>query len=104
MKNYYVYILASRRNGTLYTGVTNNLTRRAYEHKNDFIKGFTEKYGVHKLVYYEQCENVESAIQREKRVKSWHRKWKIDLIEETNPEWKDLSNEILEPGFQPSLE
>ncbi len=104
MKNYYVYILASRRNGTLYTGITNNLTRRVYEHKNDFIKGFTEKYSVHKLVYYEQCENVESAIQREKRLKFWHRKWKIRLIEETNPEWEDLYDEILEPGFQPSLE
>jgi len=95
LKTYFVYILASRRNGTLYVGVTNDLARRVYEHKNDFIKGFTERYGVHTLVHYEQCEDVESAILREKQLKSWHRKWKIRLIEETNPEWKDLYDEIL---------
>jgi len=86
LKNYYIYILASRRNGTLYIGVTNDLVRRIYEHKNDLVKGFTEKYGVHTLVHYEQCEDVESAIQREKQLKCRHRKWKIRLIEETNPE------------------
>ncbi len=95
LKTYYVYILASRRNGTLYVGVTNNLVRRVYEHKNDFIKGFTQRYGVHMLVHYEQCESADSALQREKRLKSWHRDWKIRLIEETNPEWKDLYQEII---------
>ena len=92
---YYVYILTSKRNGTLYIGVTNNLIRRIYEHKNGLIKGFTNKYSVHKLVYYQQCENVESAIQREKQLKVWHRSWKIRLIEETNPEWKDLYDDII---------
>ena len=104
MNTYYVYILASRRNGTLYIGVTNNLVRRVYEHKNDFIRGFTEKYSVHMLVYYEVYENIESALLHEKRLKVWHRKWKIRLIEETNPEWKDLYEEICKSGFQPSLE
>jgi len=104
LKNYYVYILASRRNGTLYVGVTNNLVKRVYEHKNDFIEGFTKRYGVHMLVYYEQYGNAESAIQREKRLKFWHRKWKIRLIEETNPGWQDLYHEIIRSGFQPSLE
>ncbi len=104
MKNYFVYILASKRNGTLYIGVTNDLLRRAYEHKNDLVEGFTKKYGVHMLVYYEQCDSAESAIQREKRLKFWHRKWKIRLIEETNPEWKDLYVELICSGFQPPLE
>ncbi len=104
LKNYYVYILASKRNGTLYIGVTNDLMRRVYEHKNDFVEGFTKKYRVHMLVYYEQHENAESAIQREKHLKFWHRKWKIRLIEETNPEWQDLYDEIIRTGFQPSLE
>ncbi|MFC1939482.1 GIY-YIG nuclease family protein [Chloroflexota bacterium] len=102
MKNYYV--LASRRNGTLYIGFTSDLIKRVYEHKNDFIGGFTKKYGVHMLVYYEQYDNAESAILREKRLKFWHREWKIRLIEETNPEWKDLYEEIIRSGFQPSLE
>jgi len=101
LKTYYVYILASKRNGTLYIGVTSNLVRRIYEHKKGYIKGFTEKYGVHMLVYYESCDNVESAIQREKRLKVWHRKWKIRLIEEKNPEWKDLYDEIV--GLDSSL-
>ena len=92
---YYVYLLASRRNGTLYTGVTNNLVRRVFEHRNDFVKGFTEKYGVHLLVYYESCESVESAIRREKQLKAWRRKWKLRLIEETNLEWRDLYSEIV---------
>ncbi len=87
---YYVYILASRQNGTLYIGVTNNLTRRIYEHKNDFVEGFTEKYKIHKLVYYEQIENIESAIYREKQLKKWNRQWKLRLIEKLNPEWEDL--------------
>ena len=92
---YYVYIMASKRNGTLYIGVTNNLMRRAYEHKNSLIKGFTKKYKVHRLVYYEQTEDVRSAIEREKRLKSWNRQWKLRLIEKVNPEWKDLYDEII---------
>ncbi len=96
MSIFYVYILASKRNGTLYIGVTNDLIGRVYEHKNSFIRGFTEQYGVHKLVYYEQCESVESAIQREKQLKVWHRKWKVRLIEEKNPTWKDLYDEIID--------
>lgn len=95
MSTYYVYILASKRNGTLYVGVTNDLIRRAYEHKNDFVEGFTRKYGVYKLVYFEQCEDFDSALQREKRIKEWKRKWKIELIEKGNPEWKDLYEEIV---------
>ncbi|MHB8105310.1 MAG: GIY-YIG nuclease family protein [Dehalococcoidales bacterium] len=94
MKLYYVYILASKRHGTLYIGVTNDLVRRVYEHKNDFVEGFTKKYNVHMLVYYEQCESIESAIQREKQLKAWHRAWKIRLIEEANPDWKDLYDVI----------
>lgn len=88
---YYVYILASKPYGTLYIGVTNDLVRRVWEHKNDFVKGFTEKYGVHRLVYYEQCGDVASAITREKQMK----KWKLELIEKMNPGWKDLYNDIV---------
>jgi putative endonuclease len=95
IKTYYVYILASKRNGTLYVGVTNDLIRRVYEHRNDLTKGFTNKYGVHRLEYYDECYNAESAIQREKRMKVWHRSWKIRLIEEMNPEWKDLYDNII---------
>lgn len=102
MKYYYVYILASKRNGTLYIGVTNDLLKRVYQHKNDLVEGFTKKYGVHILVYWEQCGSIESAITREKQLKVWQRKWKIRIIEEMNPEWKDLYNELT--GFQPSLE
>ena len=90
MNTYYVYILASKRNGTLYTGITNNLIRRVYEHKNDMIDSFTKKYHVHKLVYYEQTDDINSAIQREKQLKKWRRQWKIDLIEKNNPNWDDL--------------
>ena len=95
MKTYYVYILASKRNGTLYCGVTNDLFRRVYEHKNDFVEGFTKKYKVHKLVWYEGCGSVESALNREKQIKEWHRQWKLELIEEKNPEWNDLYEELL---------
>ncbi|NHZ87083.1 MAG: GIY-YIG nuclease family protein [Planctomycetia bacterium] len=90
-KSYYVYILASKRNGTLYTGVTNNLERRVYEHKNKLVKGFTKKYNVHKLVYYEETNEVNAALLYEKRIKKWNRAWKIRLIEKDNPEWKDLA-------------
>ncbi len=91
MKQYYVYILASERRGTLYIGVTNDLIRRMYEHKNGLVDGFTKKYKVHLLVYYQQCEDVISVIQREKQLKAWRREWKVRLIEETNPDWNDLS-------------
>ena len=94
MKNYYVYILASKRNGTLYTGVTNNLSRRTYEHKESLIDGFTKKYNVKILVYYEQTNDIRNAIAREKCIKRWKRAWKIKLIEETNPQWEDLSLEL----------
>jgi putative endonuclease len=87
---YYVYILASNRNGTLYVGVTNDLKRRIYEHKNNLIKGFTEKYNVHNLVYFEETSEINIAIQREKQLKKWNRKWKLELIEKENPTWKDL--------------
>ena len=87
---YYVYILASKRNGTLYVGVTNDLERRIYEHKHDIVEGFTKRYGVHRLVYYEVYEDILSAIEREKQLKWWRRKWKIELIEKYNPQWKDL--------------
>lgn len=90
MKNYYVYILASQRNGTLYIGVTNDLVRRVYEHKQGFVKGFTSRYAVHKLVYFEHTQSIDAALTREKELKKWRRQWKIDLIEEKNPEWADL--------------
>jgi len=95
MKQYYVYILASKRNGTLYIGVTNNLLKRVYEHKNNFIDGFTKKYNVHNLVYYETAEDIISAITREKQMKKWRRQWKIELIEKENSEWEDLYDHIL---------
>ena len=96
-KSYWVYILASQRNGTLYIGITNNLVKikRVWEHKNKRVDGFTKKYEVHHLVYYEIHENPESAIIREKQIKKWNRLWKIRIIEEINPEWKDLYQEIL---------
>ena len=95
MNNYYVYILASGRNGTLYIGVTNNLERRMYEHQHGMVPGFTKRYGVTKLVHFEQTELVESAIAREKQLKRWNRQWKIELIEKDNPEWRDLSEDWL---------
>lgn len=90
MKTYYVYILASRCNGTLYIGVTNNLERRIYEHQQGLVEGFTKRYRVHHLVYYEATSDVEAALRREKQLKTWNRKWKLELIEKTNPAWKDL--------------
>lgn len=95
MKQYYVYILASKKNGTLYIGVTSNLLRRVYEHKNNLIDGFTKKYHVHQLVYYEGTEAVDVAITREKQMKKWKRQWKIKLIEKFNPNWKDLYYDLL---------
>ena len=90
-KTYYVYILTSKRNGTLYVGVTNDLKRRIYEHKNNLIKGFTQKYNIHNLVYYEETNDVNIAIEREKQIKSWSRKKKLALIEKDNPAWNDLA-------------
>ena len=90
-----VYILASQRNGTLYTGVTSDLLKRTWEHKSNSVAGFTEKYGVHLLVYYELHGEMLSAITREKQIKKWNRAWKIQLIESANLEWRDLWNEIL---------
>ena len=87
---YWVYILASGLGGTLYIGVTNDLVRRVFEHRTDAIAGFTKRYGVHRLVYFEQFSDIENAIRREKRLKKWNRVWKVRLIEETNPNWDDL--------------
>ncbi|ABV79481.1 GIY-YIG nuclease [Rickettsia bellii] len=87
---YWVYILCSNRNGTLYIGVTNNIIRRSYEHKQKIIKGFTAKYNIIKLVYTEEFADIKEAIIREKALKKWKRSWKIELIEKVNPEWKDL--------------
>ncbi|MGA2782429.1 MAG: GIY-YIG nuclease family protein [Smithella sp.] len=95
MKQYYVYILANKKNGTLYIGVTNDLVKRIYEHKQNLTDGFTKEHNIHDLVYYEHHNKVEEAILREKQMKKWNRKWKIRLIEEKNPEWKDLYDEIL---------
>ena len=86
--------MTSKKNGTLYVGLTNNLIRRAYEHKNDLIEGFTKKYGVHKLVYYEQTNDIHNAIQREKELKKWNRQWKINLIEKFNHNWNDIYDEL----------
>jgi len=90
VKQYYVYILANRRNGTLYVGVTNDLRRRVLEHKDGTIGGFTEKYQVKLLVYFEKHNNIDRAIRREKSIKRWRRKWKLGLIESMNPRWVDL--------------
>jgi putative endonuclease len=95
MKQYYVYILASKKNGTLYIGVTNNLPKRVYEHKNNLIEGFTRKYNVHNLVYYESYSDIYAVIAREKAIKKWKRAWKIELIEKSNPLWKDLYCDIV---------
>jgi len=90
-----VYILASGYNGTLYIGVTSNLIQRIWQHKDDLVEGFTKKYGVHLLVYYELHEQMLTAIQREKQLKKWNRQWKINLIEKINPTWKDLWQELV---------
>lgn len=92
---YYVYIMASKKNGTLYIGVTNNLVKRVYEHQNDLVAGFTRKYKMHDLVYFEPYENIEQAILREKQMKEWKRYWKIKTINKFNPEWKDLYSTII---------
>ncbi len=89
-----VYLLASKRNGTLYVGVTSDLVKRVWEHKNHVADGFTKQYGVDQLVWYEVHETMESAIGREKAIKEWHRAWKLKLIEEFNPDWKDLYESV----------
>jgi len=91
---YFVYILASKKNGVLYIGITNNLVRRVFEHINALIGGFTKTYKTKFLVYYEMFQDIDKAIEREKVVKTWNRDWKIRLIEKYNPEWKDLFNNI----------
>ncbi len=91
----FVYILASGRNGSLYVGVTKDLIKRVYEHKTDAVKAFTQRYGIHQLVWYEQTDSIISAIQREKQLKNWQRDWKLRLIEQTNPYWHDLYHSLL---------
>ena len=90
-----LYIMASKRNGTLYTGVTSNLPTRVWQHKNNLVPGFTQKYWVHTLVYVEQHESMQSAIQREKQIKKWNRQWKLKLIEGQNPSWRDLYEDMV---------
>ena len=97
MKVFYVYILASRRNGTLYIGVTSDLVRRIWQHREGAVPGFTKTYSVHRLVWFEQHADAESAIRREKRLKTWLRAWKIQLIEAANPHWEDLFDSIAWP-------
>ena len=89
-----VYILSSGPNGTLYIGVTSDLPKRIWEHKNDIVEGFTQKYEVHNLVWFEAHETMENAIEREKNIKKWNRKWKLRLIEQSNPSWRDVYEEV----------
>ena len=93
--DFWVYILANRRNGTLYVGVTNDLARRMFEHKGKFVPGFTRRYGVDKLMYFEEYESILEAGAREHSVKRWRRAWKIALIEKLNPQWRDLADELV---------
>ena len=90
IKNYYIYIITNKWNTTFYIGVTNDLVRRIYEHKKGLIEGFSKKYNLEKLIYYEESQNIESAIIREKQLKNWHRDWKINLIKKNNSDFKDL--------------
>lgn len=94
MKQFCVYMMASKKHGTIYIGVTSDLSRRAYEHKSAVVEGFTKKYGVHKLVWYEPFDDAENAIKREKRLKKYPRQWKMNLIEAVNPDWRDLYGEL----------
>ena len=93
--DYFVYLMASQRNGTLYVGVTNNLVRRVYAHRNNLVEGFTSGHAVHQLVWFESTPSVEAAIHREKQIKNWKRDWKVALIEKANPEWADLYEGLL---------
>ena len=105
-----VYLLASRRNGTLYIGVTSDLLKRTWMHQNNEVEGFTKRYAVHALVWFERHDRMESAIVREKQLKKWNRAWKLRLIEESNPQWRDLGTDMTlddaapQPGFPPSRE
>jgi len=90
-----VYLMASRRNGTLYVGVTSDLMKRVWEHKNNVVEGFTKRYGIHHLVWYELHPTMESAILREKTIKEWKRSWKMEMIEKSNPEWQDLYPDLI---------
>jgi len=94
-KHYFVYIMTNKIYGTLYIGVTNDLLRRVFEHKEGKTKGFTSKYGLNKLVYYDESGDVNAAIRREKQLKKWNRQWKINLIEELNPNWNDLYQRLI---------
>lgn len=94
-KVFYVYILSNKKNGTIYVGVTSNLQKRIYEHKNNLAEGFTKRYSLHNLVYYEYYDDPENAIRREKQLKKWNRAWKLQLIEKENPGWKDLYSGII---------
>ena len=93
--NYFVYLMASAKNGTLYAGVTNDLVRRVYEHKNGLADGFTSRYSVHQLVWFDSTPSIEAAIHKEKQIKNWKREWKVTLIEKSNPEWLDLYPSLL---------
>jgi putative endonuclease len=93
--DYFVYLLASGKNGTLYAGVTNDLVRRVYEHRNDLVEGFSRRYFIHDLVWFEGTPSIEAAIQKEKQIKNWKREWKVALIEEANPDWRDLYEGLL---------
>ncbi len=95
-RQYYVYLLASKRNGTLYIGVTSDLVKKVYEHKNNLVDGFTKKYHVHKLVYQEVTDDTNGAIIKEKQFKKWKRAWKIELIEKNNPDWRDLYFDLIQ--------
>ena len=94
-KSIYVYILANKRNGTLYTGVSSSLVKRVYDHKQGIVDGFSKKYGTKMLVYYEAADSAEEAFRREKQIKAWKREWKLNHIEEMNPYWRDLYDDIL---------
>ena len=93
--SYYVYLMASRKNGTLYVGVTSDLIKRVYQHRNGVVEGFTDRYAVHHLVWFESTDSVEAAIHKEKQMKNWKREWKVALIEKENPQWLDLYESIL---------
>ncbi len=95
MKTFYIYMMANNHNNILYIGVTNNLIRRAYEHKSSLIDGFSKKYNCHKLVWYEQTNNIESAVAQKKRLKKWKREYKENVIQKMNPEWKDLYFDLI---------
>jgi putative endonuclease len=98
MKKYYVYVMANKRNGTIYVGVTSDLLKRVFQHKQNLVDGFTKKYNIHQLVYFEVSDDIQSAIAREKQLKNWKRLWKLKLIETINPEWEDLYDQIVSSG------